>query len=106
MQGVACWSQQKDFNTRVKMNEIDKIIAWAQKNTKTSHDSYTLVVGSCGDNKFRIFPLEGWVGVIGPNGNWTQAQPCYTLEQFVEKVTFTQSITAGDRSDMDRRSYD
>ncbi len=68
--------------------EVDllAIIDWARLNTEITHDAGDLIVGKKGAARFRIFTLEGWAGLIREGGNWKEAHPAYTLDEFKQKV--------------------
>lgn len=63
---------------------MQEIIDWALKNTKVSINKSDLVVGRYKNKRFRIFPTDGFVGVIGPKGNWKRSRAGYNLEEFLD----------------------
>jgi hypothetical protein len=60
-------------------DDIQEIIDWARLNTEITHDADDLIIGEHNTKRFRIFPTEGWVGVIAADGDWTDANACYEI---------------------------
>lgn len=64
--------------------DLLRIIDWARLNTEVTHDAGDLIVGKKGVARYRIFPTEGWAGIIREGGNWKESYPAYTLDEFKE----------------------